>query len=180
MFLALIIFFSLKIIDTSWQAAPLPSLALDTRSDISCDVSSYAVQGRTVLDIIWSCLVTTVACTWVCVHPNVPFCKEDSWTILRRRAFLMFFSIIAPEFMVIWAFKQWRGAKMITKAVNEAFPDSRTFIDDNYLLFVLMSLDRTMDNDARPLLADGRFQSRHDSAGVLRYLFDYETCDGGR
>lgn len=135
MFLALIIFFFVKRYDTLWQAAPLPSLALDTRSDITCDASSYTLQGRTVLDIIWNCLVTTFACTWVCVHPNVPFCKEGTWTILRRRAFLMFFSIIAPEFMVIWAFKQWRGARMITKAVNEAFPVSRTFVDDNLLLF---------------------------------------------
>lgn len=140
MFLALIIFFSVKRYDTLWQAAPLPSLALDTRSDITCDALSYTLQGRTVLDIIWNCLVTTFACTWVCVHPNVPFCKEGTWTILRRRTFLMFFSIIAPEFMVIWAFKQWRGARMITKAVNEAFPVSRTFVDDNLLLFGINGL----------------------------------------
>lgn len=134
MFLALIILFSVMRYNTPWHATPLPSLALDTRSDITCDASSYTLQGRTVLDIIWNCLVTTFACTWVCVHPNLPFRKEGTWTILRRRAFLMFFSIIAPEFMVIWAFKQWRGAKMITKAVNEAFPVSRTFVDDNSLL----------------------------------------------
>lgn len=32
----------------------------------------------------------------------------------------MFFSILAPEFMVMWAFKQWRGARMIREAVNDS------------------------------------------------------------
>lgn len=112
------------------QAAPFPSRALDMPTFVcQCGEIPYELQSRTILDILWSCLVTTFACTWVCVHPNVPLRKEDSWTILRRRAFLMFFSIIAPEFMVIWAFKQWRGARMITEAVNGAFPDSRTYPD---------------------------------------------------
>lgn len=110
------------------QAVPLPSRALDMPTFV-CDEIPYEFQSRSILNILWSCLVTTFACTWVCVHPNVPFRKEDSWTILGRRAFLMFFSIIAPEFMVIWAFKQWRGARMITEAINEAFPDSRTYSD---------------------------------------------------
>lgn len=122
MILALAVVSFVKRYDT--QAAPLSSRALDMPTFV-CD----EFQSRTILDILWSCLVTTFACTWVCVHPNVPFRKEDSWTILGRRAFLMFFSIIGPEFMVIWAFKQWRGARMITEAINEAFPDSRTYSD---------------------------------------------------
>lgn len=36
----------------------------------------------------------------------------------------MFFSVFAPEFMVMWAFKQWRGAVMIRETINEAFPES--------------------------------------------------------
>lgn len=31
----------------------------------------------------------------------------------------MFFSILAPEFMIMWAFKQWRGARMIRDTINE-------------------------------------------------------------
>ena len=37
------------------------------------DDSTDACAGRTVWDILWSCLATTFAVTWVSVHPNVPF-----------------------------------------------------------------------------------------------------------
>lgn len=101
----------------SSSAFEVPILALrDTASD--------GCHSRTVLDILWSCLATTFACTWVSVHPNVPFEGEGRWTLLRRRIFLMFFSILAPEFMIMWAFKQWRGAVMISKAMNKARPGS--------------------------------------------------------
>lgn len=94
------------------------------------DDPSDGCNGRTILDILWSCLATTFACTWMAVHPNVPFRGEGAWKILERRIFLMFFSILAPEFMIMWAFKQWRGAVMIREAVNdaimEASPDKGT------------------------------------------------------
>lgn len=115
------------------QAAPLPAPNLTSSTfevpNFARDSPSDGCQ-RTVLDIIWSCLATTFACTWVSVHPNVPFKGEGSGTLLKRRLFLMFFSILAPEFMIMWAFKQWRCAVKIREAVNEAIkeasPDPRT------------------------------------------------------
>lgn len=93
------------------------------------DDPSVGCHSRTVLDILWSCLATTFACTWVSVHPNVPWRNEGRWTLLGRRIFLMIFSILAPEFMIMWALKQWIGAVMIRDVVNEAsrqaFPDPR-------------------------------------------------------
>lgn len=86
--------------------------------------SLHDCSGRTALNIIWSCLATTFACTWISVHPNTPFRGEGRWTLLRRRIYLMFFAVFAPEFMVMWAFKQWRGAVMIRETINEAFPES--------------------------------------------------------
>lgn len=94
--------------------------AFDTSIFPRDDSTSSSSQHRTVLDIIWSCLATTFACTWISVHPNVPWKGEGKWTILRRRIYLMFFSILAPELMVMWAFKQWRGARMIRETVNKA------------------------------------------------------------
>ena len=80
--------------------------------------------GRTVWDILWSCLATTFAVTWVSVHPNVPFLEETSWMVLKRRVFLMVLALLAPDVMIMWAFKQWRGAVMIKEMVNKAKPDS--------------------------------------------------------
>lgn len=88
------------------------------------DDSSGGRTTRTVLNILWSCLATTFACTWLSVHPNVPWCNEGKWTLLGRRLFLMFFSILAPEFMIMWAFKQWRGAVLIRETVNKSISGS--------------------------------------------------------
>ena len=80
--------------------------------------------GRTVWDILWSCVATTFAVTWISVHPNVPWLEETSWMILKRRIFLMVLALLAPEVMIMWAFKQWRGAVMIKEIINKAKPES--------------------------------------------------------
>lgn len=112
------------------QAVPIV-IPTPTASIIELDVSVFSRENpsngqhsRTVLDIFWSCLATTFACTWVSVHPNIPFKGEGKWKLLWRRIFLMFFSILAPEFMIMWAFKQWRGAVMIKEAVNKSLMES--------------------------------------------------------
>lgn len=63
---------------------------------------------------------------WVSVHPNVPLRGEGEWMLRFRRVYLMSFSILAPEFMILWAFKQWRGAVMIRDTVNGALPEVST------------------------------------------------------
>lgn len=111
-------------------ATPLPIPA-------SNDVYSYVsprneftgdVERRSIWDILQTCLATTFTCTWVSVHPNVPFLGETKWAILRRRLFLMLLALMAPEIMIMWAFKQWRGAIMIRQTVNKACPHLRTFL----------------------------------------------------
>ena len=84
------------------------------------DDSPDANAGRSVLGILWSCLATTFAVTWVSVHPNVPFLEEAGYMALKRKTFLMVLSLLAPEVMIMWAFKQWRGAVMIKEMINEA------------------------------------------------------------
>ena len=44
--------------------------------------------------------------------------------VLKRRMFLMVLALLAPEVMIMWAFKQWRGAVMIKEIVNKAKPKS--------------------------------------------------------
>lgn len=104
------------------SAVPVaPSLAYDAplspRDECSNDCSC---PGRSVWDIVWSCLATTFAVTWISVHPNVPILEESSWMLLKRRIFLMFLDLLAPEVMIMWAFKQWRGAVQIREMINRA------------------------------------------------------------
>ena len=104
------------IIDTGSPVYDVPIFVRDDSADADAD--------RTVWDILWSCLATTLAVTWVSVHPNVPFLEETSWMVLKRRMFLMVLALLAPEVMIMWAFKQWRGAVMIKELVNLAKPKS--------------------------------------------------------
>ncbi|KAI9463023.1 hypothetical protein F5148DRAFT_982563 [Russula earlei] len=61
---------------------------------------------RSLWNIIWSCAVTILLCTWVSVHPNVPG-PEETWPrVVVRRMGLMLAAIFAPEIMIIWALRQ--------------------------------------------------------------------------
>lgn len=93
--------------------------------DISFDVfttaSTGACAGRSLWDILWSCLATTFACTWVSVHPNIPFIRESKASTRRWRVYLMIISLIAPEIMILWACKQLQGALVIRETVNDCY-----------------------------------------------------------
>ena len=75
---------------------PIHDVAIFIRDD-----STEADAGRTVWDILWSCLATTFAVTWVSVHPNVPFLEETNRMVLKRRIFLMVLALLAPEVMIM-------------------------------------------------------------------------------
>jgi len=84
--------------------APLPS------SDIVA-----CTQQRTIWDIIWSCIVTIFACSWVSVHPNMPKPREHWFKICMHRTEVLFWALVAPELILYWAARQWYGAKKLTR-----------------------------------------------------------------
>ncbi|KAF7324998.1 hypothetical protein MKEN_00542200 [Mycena kentingensis (nom. inval.)] len=105
---------------------PLTGPALDeTCTDIH--------NCRLLFDILWGCLTTIFACTWVSVHPNVPppppsrpprdapFWRQLIWRIksavgsLLRRLKLMLAAVIAPELMVRLAGDQLTIARAFAK-----------------------------------------------------------------
>ncbi|KAK0439303.1 uncharacterized protein EV420DRAFT_1279663, partial [Desarmillaria tabescens] len=64
---------------------------------------------RTLWNIIWGCLVTIFACTWLSVHRNVPGRKltERGWFFRSLdRAETMVIAVLAPEVIVAWAASQ--------------------------------------------------------------------------
>ncbi|KAF5309544.1 hypothetical protein D9619_012323 [Psilocybe cf. subviscida] len=82
----------------------------------------FDTNYRSTTDIIWSCVATIFACTWISVHPNVSG-FNTSWTRrIKDRIFLMFWGIAAPEFLVIFAYRQWIGSRDISEAVLQAAP----------------------------------------------------------
>jgi len=71
-------------------------------------------DDRTVWSIVWSCLATLFACSWVAVHPNVPRATDSEALILGRRLAMMGYMLLAPELVILWAAKQYFSAKEIT------------------------------------------------------------------
>jgi len=62
---------------------------------------------RTQSDIIWSCVATLFICTWVTIHPNIPPRNEGPILSLLRRIKLIVLTLVVPELMLIWAYRQW-------------------------------------------------------------------------
>ncbi|KAK0440184.1 uncharacterized protein EV420DRAFT_1582048 [Desarmillaria tabescens] len=68
---------------------------------------------RTVLNIIWSCLATIFACTWLAIHPNIPgrnITTKGAIYCAIERMRLMIAAIFAPEVIVAWATAQFMVA----------------------------------------------------------------------
>ncbi|KAF8892764.1 hypothetical protein CPB85DRAFT_1458963 [Mucidula mucida] len=71
---------------------------------------------RSLYDIVWGCLATIFACTWLAVHPNVPnerIRTRGAFCITLQRVKLAGLAIIAPEVILIWAMRQWRIAQKV-------------------------------------------------------------------
>jgi len=70
---------------------------------------------RSIWNIVWSCLSTIFASTWVVVHPNMPGPEDSQWAVVRRRLMIMGYLLLAPEFVIMWAARQHFDAKKVTK-----------------------------------------------------------------
>jgi hypothetical protein len=102
------------------HAAPLTSLIAESSSNatafkLSTSACICPADQRSVWDILWSCLATIFACSWVSVHPNIPAPNESSWRIFLRRLELMFWAVVGPEMIITWALRQWSGARNLEK-----------------------------------------------------------------
>lgn len=62
--------------------------------------------------------MTTFLCAWVAVHPNIPPAGEYGWKAVWRRTRLMFWTLVAPELVLAWAFKQRYAAQEIADTYN--------------------------------------------------------------
>ncbi|KAJ7130499.1 hypothetical protein C8R44DRAFT_872292 [Mycena epipterygia] len=70
---------------------------------------------RRLFDIVWGCLTTIFACTWVSVHPNVPPPDQGRVALFWRRLKMMLIAVIAPELMVGFAARQFFAARRFSK-----------------------------------------------------------------
>ena len=102
------------------HAAPLTSLLAESGPGNNATVLTTSAcicpaDQRSIWDILWSCLATIFACSWVSVHPNIPGPNESWLRILLRRLELMFWAVVGPELIIAWAFRQWLSARRLEK-----------------------------------------------------------------
>ena len=81
---------------------------------------------RSIWNIVWSCLSTIFASTWVVVHPNMPGPEDSQWEVVRRRLVIMGYLLLAPEFVIVWAARQHLDAKKVTKQFSNRAGWTRT------------------------------------------------------
>ncbi|KAJ7727085.1 hypothetical protein B0H16DRAFT_1697845 [Mycena metata] len=75
-----------------------PDLLSRAATEASCDCTINSC--RTLFDIVWGCLATIFACTWVALHQNVPDPELGHFALLMRKLRMMLMTIIAPEVIV--------------------------------------------------------------------------------
>ncbi|PPQ85231.1 LOW QUALITY PROTEIN: hypothetical protein CVT25_010004 [Psilocybe cyanescens] len=68
---------------------------------------------RSIWNITSSCLTTIFACSWVSVHPDIPPMGQNWRRNALRRLEYMVWTILTPEMVILWAARQWFGARDI-------------------------------------------------------------------
>lgn len=109
---------------THWQD-DIGVHTLDRRSSIR---HSLTLAPRATLEVIWSCLATTISCT----YPNIPFFDHPDRGLGLRlttnrvlcRLFLMLQALLFPEVIVTWAYRQYLASGEMSRGVNEALASS--------------------------------------------------------
>ncbi|KAG6889680.1 hypothetical protein C0995_015428 [Termitomyces sp. Mi166 len=95
-------------LSTSQDAGPPSSL-----DDL---VPASSCNNRKTFNIVWSCLTTIFACTWIAVHPNLPVNGE--WPFVRRLKIFVL-ALIAPELIVSWALRQWISSRRLARIYKD-------------------------------------------------------------
>jgi len=97
---------------------PIKTHDIDLRSELSPISCDNIHDCRTIWNIIWSCMATAMACTWASLHLNIPSRDEGSVRIALRRVGVMVLAVVAPEFVIGWAIRQWFVARRIAKGAS--------------------------------------------------------------
>ncbi|KAF8838054.1 hypothetical protein BDN67DRAFT_127805 [Paxillus ammoniavirescens] len=94
----------------------------DTSPELQVDAfvsAQVCTHVRSILGIIFLCIVSLVACSWNAVHPNIPGVDESRWIIWLRRVLLMVLVVITPELLLVWVLQQFTSAGSAAQAFNK-------------------------------------------------------------
>jgi len=102
---------------------------------------------RSLGDIIRSCILTIILCTWGSMHPNIPS-PDERWPRLAwRRAGLMLLALFVPEAVIAWAIRQRLAAAELAEVHKGEFLQLRLKINSDC---------QTQEKDGRSLTDSSR------------------------
>ncbi|KAK4203558.1 hypothetical protein QBC40DRAFT_274517 [Triangularia verruculosa] len=87
---------------------------------------------RGTFDIIFSCLVVVLTCTWTVLHLNLPAEDEGQMTIFIRKFRWSVLSIFAPEVVALFASCQWSSARDSVEEMRAAGVTNWTVVHGFY------------------------------------------------
>ncbi|KAG2143003.1 hypothetical protein DEU56DRAFT_884522 [Suillus clintonianus] len=158
---------------------------IQAATTISEDFEAPSFTNRTLWNIISSSVLTLFACIYSAIHPNIPSPKDSLFRILWRRLGIMIMALIAPELIVVWAMRQWMGARHVTKQFkksgyfNVPRPLERS---ENYELAEVPAEQLQHYDRARLLVGPGevstsRYGGTHALAKPFKKLFEAYISD---
>ncbi|KAK0741996.1 hypothetical protein B0T21DRAFT_360514 [Apiosordaria backusii] len=120
---------------------------------------------RGTASILWSCLVTLVACVYSAIHLNVPAPgKSGQWAVLGIKSFWVLMALAVPEAVVVTAFGQflkawWLRHELRSLQTSNSNGNSHSSVSLRYCFFVVMGgvryrLDDVLDEDETKHLED--------------------------
>jgi len=112
MLVILAIFAATRASPSGLQSSPIVSQDQLQVTAPSCDDPNGC---RSLGDIIHSCIITILLCTWVSMHPNIPSPDERWPRIAVRRVGLMLLALFVPEAVIAWALRQRQAATELAK-----------------------------------------------------------------
>ena len=103
-----------------WLASGATAFPISPAADsIFASECTSISHCRTIFGIVWSCLATIFACTWVAVHPNVPAPASEVYEVVFSRIIVTICALLVPEYIVAWAIRQFLVANHIQEDVKK-------------------------------------------------------------
>ncbi|KAK4225957.1 hypothetical protein QBC38DRAFT_420222 [Podospora fimiseda] len=86
---------------------------------IWADAPSY----RGTSQILWSCLLTLIACVYNALHLNIPAPdRRGSWHMFKRKLLWIIIALLAPEVVVYTASMQYLRARWLQRQLRKEIP----------------------------------------------------------
>ncbi|KAI0057728.1 hypothetical protein BV25DRAFT_1919912 [Artomyces pyxidatus] len=176
-----------------------PAISMSSRDSVGLASANASTKCtdiencRTRYNIIWSSLVTILACVWTAVHRNIPGPAKPNdsrlWRIILRIlevVKIVGVTLLAPEWVLAWAVRQFMNARDLVIELEDARSEAKNAWEAKGWVIDGMSRKSADEEDARGEAGDALLRSRtrhggseEDEHSMCRAC-KAQVCDTGR